>query len=51
VYGWLWRRLPGGPAARLAQLLLVLVVVGLLLWYLLYPWVSQHLPFDPPGLG
>jgi hypothetical protein len=51
VYGWLWRRLPGGPVARLAQLVLIIVVVGLLLWYVAYPWASLHLPFDQPGPG
>jgi hypothetical protein len=51
VYGWLWRRLPGGPAARLAQLVLLIAAVGLLLWYVVYPWASLHLPFDQSGLG
>jgi hypothetical protein len=51
VYGWLWRRLPGGPVARLALLVLLLVVVGLLLWYVAYPWASLHLPVDQPRLG
>lgn len=51
MYGWLWRQLPGGPAARLAQLTLLIVMVGLLLWYVIYPWASLHLPFDQSGLG
>jgi hypothetical protein len=51
VYGWLWRRLPGGPAARLAQLVLLFVLVGLLLWYVVYPWASLHLPVDLARLG
>jgi hypothetical protein len=51
VYSWLWRRLPGGPIARLAQVALLIVVVALLLWYVAYPWASLHLPFDRSGLG
>jgi hypothetical protein len=51
MYSWLWRRLPGGPVARLAQLVLVLVLIGLLLWYVVYPWASLHLPFVEPRLG
>ncbi len=51
MYRWLWRRLPGGPVARLAQLILLVVLVGVLLWYVVYPWASLHLPFDQPRLG
>jgi hypothetical protein len=51
VYGWLWRRLPGGPGARLVQLVLLLIIAGVLLWFLVYPWVSLHLPVDPSGPG
>jgi hypothetical protein len=51
VYGWLWRRLPGGPVARFVQLALLVVAVSLLLWFVVYPWASVHLPVDPSGLG
>jgi hypothetical protein len=51
VYGWLWNRLPGGRAARLGQALVLLVAAGLLLWYVIYPWASLHLPLDQAGLG
>ncbi len=51
MYSWLWRKLPGGPAARLGQLVLLLIVVGALLWYIVYPWVSLHLPVSASGLG
>lgn len=51
MYGRLWRRLPGGPAARLGQLVLLLIVVGALLWYVVYPWVSLHLPGSESWAG
>ncbi|HXW88574.1 MAG TPA: hypothetical protein VEJ42_09955 [Streptosporangiaceae bacterium] len=51
MYGWLWRRLPGGPAARLGQIVLLLIAVGVLLWYVVYPWASLHVPFGQSGLG
>jgi hypothetical protein len=51
VYGWLWRRLPGGPVARLVQLMMLVVAVGVLLWFLVYPWAATHLSIDPSGLG
>jgi hypothetical protein len=46
VYGWIWRHLPGGTAARAAiALALVLAVVALLL-FVVFPWVEPHLPFN-----
>lgn len=51
MYGWLWRRLPGSACARLATLAVILLIVGLLLWYVVYPWASLHLPLNPTGPG
>ena len=51
MYGSIWRRLPGGPAARTALALVLVAAVVLLLWYLVYPWASVHLPLDQVGLG
>jgi hypothetical protein len=51
MYGWIWHRLPGGTSARLTQFAVLLIVAGLLLWFVIYPWLSIHLPFDQSGLG
>lgn len=51
MYGWIWRRLPGGTAARAAQLALLGLAIALLLWFVVYPWASVYLPFDQSGLG
>ncbi|MBO0836550.1 MAG: hypothetical protein J2P28_13730 [Actinobacteria bacterium] len=51
MYSWFWRRLPGGAAARLVQLVMIAIVVSVVLWYLVYPWVALHLPIDLTGLG
>jgi hypothetical protein len=51
VYGWIWRRLPGGAGARWVQIVMLVIVAGLLLWLVVYPWLSIHLPFDQAGLG
>jgi hypothetical protein len=51
MYGWIWRRLPGGTSARIMQMAVLAVVVGLLLWLIVYPWASIHLPLDQSGLG
>jgi hypothetical protein len=51
MYGWIWRHLPGGNRLRLAQLAVLVIAVALLLWFVLYPWASAHLPVDQSGLG
>jgi hypothetical protein len=51
MYRWIWRGLPGGKAARLMQLGLLLLAAALLLWFVVYPWASIHVPFDQAGLG
>jgi hypothetical protein len=51
VYDWLWRRLPGSTGARLAVVAAIVLVIGLLLWYVVYPWASLHLPLDQARLG
>lgn len=37
VYGFITRRLPGGPFVRTALATTLAVVAGLLLWYLVFP--------------
>jgi hypothetical protein len=51
MYGSIWRRLPGSTAARTALAVVLVVGVGFLLWYLVYPWASGHLPVDQIGFG
>ncbi|HUD77906.1 MAG TPA: hypothetical protein VMR00_08670 [Streptosporangiaceae bacterium] len=51
MYGWIWRRLPGGSGTRALQLAVILIAASLLLWYVVYPWASLHLSFDQAGLG
>jgi hypothetical protein len=50
MYGSIWRRLPGS-AARTALAVVLVVGAGLVLWYLVYPWASGHLPVDPACFG
>ena len=46
MYGWIWRHLPGGTAAKaVSALVLVLAVVALLL-FVVFPWVEPQLPFN-----
>jgi hypothetical protein len=51
MYGWIWYRLPGGTGARVLQMMVLAAAVGLLLWFVVYPWASLHLPLDQSGLG
>jgi hypothetical protein len=46
VYGSLWRRLPVGTPWRIVILVLVAVAVAALLWYVVFPAVDPHLPFN-----
>jgi hypothetical protein len=51
VYGWLWRRLPGGRAAKVGQLVVGAAVVVLLLFTVVFPWVEPRLPFNQVTVG
>jgi hypothetical protein len=46
MYAWLWRHLPGATLERVGLALAAVVVVGVLLWYLVFPWVEPKLQFD-----
>jgi len=41
MYAWLWRVLPGSGAARGFQLLAMMLVVLTILWFWIFPWVSD----------
>jgi hypothetical protein len=41
MYAWLWRALPGSRGARTFQLLALALVVATVLWFWVFPWVSD----------
>jgi hypothetical protein len=45
MYGWLWNHLPGPLSVRvlIAAVLFLLVVMVLFLW--VFPWIEPRLPF------
>lgn len=45
MYGWLWRRLPGGTSAKVLQSAVLGLAVLALLFLVIFPWASQHVPF------
>jgi hypothetical protein len=46
VYGWIWRRLPGGLPGKLAGSLVLVVAVLALLFFVVFPWAEPKLPFS-----
>jgi hypothetical protein len=46
VYAYIWRRLPFGLGGKLVGSLVLFSAVGVLLWYVVFPWATPLLPFD-----
>lgn len=51
MYSWIWRHLPGSPAAKLLQALLLITAVLTLLMLVVFPWVEPRLPFNAVTTG
>jgi hypothetical protein len=51
MYSWLWRVLPGGPAWKVVQLVIIgsLVVFGLFEW--IFPWIAQTFLSEQSTVG
>ena len=46
MYGWIWRRLPGGRGLKAAQSLVLALAVCALLLLVVFPWVEPQLPWN-----
>lgn len=46
MYGWIWRKLPGPTAAKVAQCAGLIIAVIVVLFLVVFPFVSAHLPID-----
>jgi hypothetical protein len=46
MYSWIWRRLPGGVAAKLLGVTVLIAGVLVLLFLVVFPWASPKLPFN-----
>lgn len=46
MYGWLWRRLPGGWLVKLVEMLVLLLAALAVLFLLVFPRVGPSLPFN-----
>lgn len=49
MYGWIWRHLPFGLPGRLLGSLLLTAGAVALLWYVVFPAIDPHLPFNNDG--
>jgi hypothetical protein len=46
MYGWIWRHLPGGLAAKALLSVALAAAVTALLLFVVFPWAEPHLPFN-----
>lgn len=46
MYGWIWRRLPGPTAVRVALAVVLGLGVVALLLFVVFPWLEPLLPFN-----
>jgi hypothetical protein len=51
VYAWIWRRLPGGPAGKIAGTLLLAAAALALLLFVVFPAVEPLLPWEHVTVG
>jgi hypothetical protein len=51
VYSWIWHKLPGNLYAKMTESIVLLVAVGTLLWYVVFPLATPLLPFDDVQVG
>ena len=46
MYAWLWRKLPGPTPVKAVEALVLAMVVVLLLFTFVFPWLEPRLPFN-----
>jgi hypothetical protein len=46
MYAWIWRHLPGDWRVKSATAAGLALVVVLILWYAVFPWLEERLRFD-----
>jgi hypothetical protein len=51
MYAWLWRHLPGTGLTRVWVAIGMVAVVGVVLWYLVFPWIEPKIHFDHGTVG
>lgn len=46
MYGYLWRALPGPRPVKALLAILLAAALVLLLMEVVFPWVSEHMPYS-----
>ncbi|HVV77562.1 MAG TPA: hypothetical protein VHC43_16185 [Mycobacteriales bacterium] len=46
MYGWIWRKLPGGIPGKLLGCAVLLFATLVLLFLVVFPWAGPKLPFN-----
>ncbi|MEU0564701.1 hypothetical protein ABZ297_04770 [Nonomuraea sp. NPDC005983] len=46
MYGWIWRRLPGNTGTRLLTAAVLVIAVGVVLWYAVFPLLEPAVTLD-----
>jgi hypothetical protein len=46
MYAWIWRQLPGQWQHKTATAAGLVLVVCLILWYAVFPWLEERIRFD-----
>lgn len=46
MYAWIWRHLPGAWPAKAALAAALALATGLVLWYVVFPWLEPKFQFD-----
>lgn len=46
MYVWIWRHLPGTLTLKLAQVLVLFLLVTAVLFFVIFPLIEPHLPIS-----
>ncbi|MEU1390829.1 MULTISPECIES: hypothetical protein [unclassified Nonomuraea] len=46
MYGWIWRKLPGDTRRKVLAAALLVMVVGVVLWYAVFPLLEPAVTLD-----
>ena len=46
MYAWIWRRLPGGIAAKTLSAIVLVAGLVVFLFLVVFPWLGPKLPFS-----
>ncbi|WP_017615221.1 hypothetical protein [Nocardiopsis salina] len=51
MYGLIWRIMPGPWVSKLIMTIGLIVGVAALLWFVVFPEISPHMPFNDGAVG